>query len=525
MYRSEALLKANTTLQDILIIGAGINGAVSAACLAANGYAVTLIDKNDFASSTSQESSNLVWGGIKYLENYEISLVRNLCMSRNELMRAFPSQIKEIRFFATHSKTDTHKLSTYWLGCWFYWLLGNGFTKRPKLYSKSEINSIEACINTSNSDGAIEYSDSYLPDNDARFVYKFAQSAQNKNANIINYCEALKSTRKNEIWETNCVNHVTGKEFCIQSKIILNCGGPYADLINQQNNITTKYNHVLSKGIHLIVEPIQKTQKVLTFLSDDKRPFYVIPMKNCSCIGTTDTRTSNPKVKVTDEEREFVLENINKRILFSKKLTKTDIIGERCGVRPLALEKNKSSEQDWFSISRHHIIESDQDVKSISIFGGKLTDCLNVSDEIYQIVSKWLPQKKPKIKKWYGEQKGIEYINFHKITESLLPLNERERLWQRYGNNAIIIPEILKTTPQATQKIFENSEYCLYDFVIMAQTENLVKLEDLLRRRTELSLTIRHEELEKSKNLLEACKLLFPNNHAEKWNEYFQHKG
>jgi glycerol-3-phosphate dehydrogenase len=522
MQRSETLQKATSRIQDILIIGSGINGAVSAACLAANGYSVTLIDKNDFASATSQESSNLIWGGIKYLENYEISLVRHLCMSRNELMSAFPSQIKEIRFFATHSKKDTHRLSTYWLGCWFYWLLGNGFTKRPKIYSRSEINKIEECVNIEGSDGAIEYSDSYLPDNDARFVYKFAQSAQSKSANIINYCEALTSNRKNEIWGTHCRDRLTGKEINIQSKVILNCGGPYADQVNQRNNIETKYNHVLSKGIHLIVSPIQKTNCVLTFLSDDKRPFYVIPMKNCSCIGTTDTRSHSPNVKVTNEEREFVLDNINKRVLFAKKLTKADIIGERCGVRPLALEKTKTSDQDWFAISRHHIIEKNDELKSISIFGGKLTDCLNVADEIYQKVYKWLPQNKSKIKKWYGDPQGAEKINFFKQSEPFLSQPEIERLWRRYGTHAYLVFEILKNTPNASQKIFEKTEYCFYDFMIMVQTENIEKLEDILRRRTELSLTVRQLELKESQNLLEVCKLIFPNDYAVKWQEYFE---
>ena len=83
---------------DVLIVGGGINGAVSAAALSARGASVALIDRGDFAGFTSQESSNLVWGGIKYLENYEFPLVRKLCMSRNRLMRAYPANVKEIGF-------------------------------------------------------------------------------------------------------------------------------------------------------------------------------------------------------------------------------------------------------------------------------------------------------------------------------------------------------------------------------------------------------------------------------------------
>jgi len=85
---------------DVLVVGGGINGAVSAAALAGRGASVALIDRGDFASFTSQESSNLVWGGFKYLENYELLLVWNLCRSRNRLMRAYPDNIKEISFLA-----------------------------------------------------------------------------------------------------------------------------------------------------------------------------------------------------------------------------------------------------------------------------------------------------------------------------------------------------------------------------------------------------------------------------------------
>ncbi len=89
---------------DTLIIGGGINGAVAAAALAAKGVKVALIDKGDFAGFTSSNSSNLAWGGIKYLESYEYGLVNKLCKSRNHLMRSYPSTVKEIRFLTSIQK-------------------------------------------------------------------------------------------------------------------------------------------------------------------------------------------------------------------------------------------------------------------------------------------------------------------------------------------------------------------------------------------------------------------------------------
>ena len=86
---------------DVAVIGAGINGAVAAAAASAAGLRVLLVDKGDFANFTSQESSNLVWGGIKYLQTYEFGLVAKLCQARNRLIRAYPNQIQEIGFLAS----------------------------------------------------------------------------------------------------------------------------------------------------------------------------------------------------------------------------------------------------------------------------------------------------------------------------------------------------------------------------------------------------------------------------------------
>ena len=96
--RQTNLQKLATQPFDVLIVGGGINGAVSAASLAGRGVRVALIDKADFASGVSSESSNLAWGGIKYLESHDYLLVNKLCKSRNRLMRAYPSTVKEIRF-------------------------------------------------------------------------------------------------------------------------------------------------------------------------------------------------------------------------------------------------------------------------------------------------------------------------------------------------------------------------------------------------------------------------------------------
>ena len=124
---------------DVLIIGGGINGSVAAAALSTRGAHVALVDKGDFASCTSQNSSNLVWGGIKYMESFEFPLVRKLCRSRNQLLRSYPSAIKEIRFYTNLDRGFRHSPSVLYIAALFYWGIGNFFTRGPRLLSPLQI--------------------------------------------------------------------------------------------------------------------------------------------------------------------------------------------------------------------------------------------------------------------------------------------------------------------------------------------------------------------------------------------------
>ncbi len=114
--RKSNIEKLGKGAYDVLIIGGGINGAVAAAALSGKGVRVALIDKRDFAGFTSQQSSNLAWGGIKYLESRDFGLVRKLCLSRNHLINNYPSRVQEIRFFATLAKGFRYPPIFLWLG-------------------------------------------------------------------------------------------------------------------------------------------------------------------------------------------------------------------------------------------------------------------------------------------------------------------------------------------------------------------------------------------------------------------------
>lgn len=515
---------------DVLIIGSGINGAVSAAALSGKGAKVGLIDKGDFASFTSQESSNLAWGGIKYLESLEFGLVRKLCLSRNHLIRSYPSTVQEVRFFTTIEKGFRFPVWFIWLGTWFYWAIGNFFTRTPRYLSKKRINKLQANINTDNAAAGIEYSDAYLHDNDARFVFSFVRQAMNNGCIAANYVEATSALRQNGQWRIGAVDNIAKKKFSITADVIVNACGPFADQYNQLAKVTTEHQHVFSKGIHLIVERLSEENRVLTFFADDGRLFFAIPLGGKTCIGTTDTRVPSPVSHVTDEDREFVLHNINKRLKLKKPLTQNDIIAERCGVRPLAVKKGKGEGEDWIQLSRKHEIDVDSDRKQITIFGGKLTDCINVGDAVSEIV-KDLGVPLPYLKRrWYGEpHASVREEFFHQAElmdlDSFTSPNASEKLstrfWRRYGSHALELLEQIRENPAEAQILIHGTEYTRCEIREAQAREMVTKLEDFLRRRSKIVLVSRKESARQAKGIKEACKILFGKDAEIRFREYF----
>ena len=516
---------------DVLVVGGGINGAVSAAALAARGIRTALIDARDFAGFTSQQSSNLVWGGIKYMEGYEFGLVAGLCKSRNELLDSFPSTVKEIRFLMTINRQFRFHPLVILASTWLYWLLGRGRTRIPQLRSLKQIRQLEPLINTYLGRAGVEYSDAFLHDNDARFVFNFVRSAMDKGCVAANYVASRGSSWHGEDgWRTQVEDQVDGRQFEIRSKVLVNAAGPFVDELNQHSGIATEYRHVFSKGIHLLVPRISESHRVLAFFADDERLFFAIPMANRTCIGTTDTRVDDPLTQTTDEDRDFVLSNINACLDLPSPLTRADIIAERCGVRPLATRRSDDADIDVQQLSRRHVIETEVGKKHVSIFGGKLTDCLNVGDEVSDQVARLGITLSQPPGKWYGEPGQQERdAYFHRARalgidavvarDTGEPLSER--LWRRYGTAAEAMLDAIEKNPSLAEPLIENAGIRRCEMDYLARSEMIVKLEDYLRRRSKIELLVSRDTLRQSAGLFEACEKLFGADGKKRFDEYF----
>jgi alpha-glycerophosphate oxidase/glycerol-3-phosphate dehydrogenase len=345
-----------------------------------------------------------------------------------------------------------------------------------------------------------------------------------------NYVESMGSQRHSELWHTKAKNTINGEEFSIRSKAIINACGPWVDQYNAFNKQTTNYRHLFSKGIHLIVDKIGDTEKVLTFFASDGRMFFVIPMGPKTCIGTTDTQVSKPSADINDQDRQFVLDNINALLDLPTSLTKADIVAERCGIRPLAQEGGDGI-ADWVKLSRKHSIEVNLDDQYMSIFGGKLTDCINVGNEVAKHINAMKIKTPYPNKKWYGEPSQSvhdEFLHQAKLmelddmTDPTSPELLTTRLWRRYGRNALEILESIREYPERAELLIENAEYLRAEIELAARREMITTLDDFLRRRSKISQVVSQQDIINAPGLKLACEILFGDLAEDKFNEYIQ---
>lgn len=531
---------------DVLVVGGGINGAVAAASLAGRGASVAVIDRGDFGSFTSQESSNLVWGGFKYLEHYELWLVWKLCRSRNRLMKAYPDNIKEIGFLAALDETSPYSPRFAALGALAYWFIGQFGTKPPRLLSAERIAADEPVIDTTTVRGGIEYRDAYLVDNDSRFVFSFVRSALEAGATAANYVELVSARREGGRWVAQLRDVDTGEELTTSARILVNAAGPFVDELNGSWGVSTDHRIVYSKGIHLVTRRLttHEHRRVLAFFDDTQRLFYVIPMGARSVIGTTDTRIDTPFTAVDDADRAFLLDQINRRLALSQPLTADDVIAERSGVRPLVVKNPQAprrwsikarresnwQEVDWTSLSRKHVIERDDAAQLVTIFGGKLTDCLNVGEEVAHHVERLGVPLERDLHNWYGEPAPASRTEFYRQARLMKldalrhkpevePLSDR--LWRRYGRRAFLMLEAIRDDPRMGEDVLDNADYLRVELHLAARTEMITKLEDFMRRRSKIEQVLSAEEIRSAGGLDEVAAILFRDDAERRLQEYF----
>ena len=495
--REKKISEFNNVHFDTLVIGGGINGAVASLALSSHNVNVGLLEKNDFASGVSQESSNLVWGGFKYLESYEVKLVAELCHSRNRLARAYPSRLAEKRFLASLDASSPFSPWFASLGANVYWSIGQFATKRPRYRSPRTINRLEPSVNVDSLVGGIEYSDHLLLDNDSRFVIQMIVDAIERGAAASNYMTVTEAERVSKRWHLKVRDEILQKEFETSSDVLINTAGPEVNEICDMTDTKTASQLVFSKGVHLVVPKITDSGRILAFFDETQRLFYVIPMGECSVIGTTDERVKEHKVSVNETDIEFLLSEANRKLSLSRPLSREDIIAERVGVRPLVIPKGGvDKDRDWTELSRKHVVETNRKDRMVSVLGGKLSDCLNVGEEVIDALEHLGYKTKKPATRWYGEPSSAERsIFFHSAEKIIGETDSTKKIWRRHGSRAFEVLNKIELKPHTAKNLSESIDYCPAEISTMKDSELIFYTEDFMRRRTLLAQTVPQNDL------------------------------
>lgn len=396
--RANQISKAKSVEFDLVIIGGGVTGAGIALDASSRGLNVCLIEKNDFASGTSNKSTKLIHGGLRYLKQFEVGLVRESGSERAIVHDLAPHLVVPEKMLLPLIKGGTYGKWMTSIGLFVYDFLANVTGRdRRRMLNKKQTLIKEPLLNEQSVLGSGYYAE-YRTD-DGRLTLEILKKANEFGATIINYCE-MKSfdyDENSKISGLQCKDYNTGTTFQIKAKTYVSATGPWVDMVRKKDNsINDKYLH-LTKGIH-IVFPHEKLpiKQSLYFDVNDGRMIFAIPRGRTTYVGTTDTNYygSLDRVVATKADAHYLLNALN-HTFQSVNLTIEDIESNWTGLRPLIHEIDKDpselSRKDELFISNSGLI---------SIAGGKLTGYRKMADRVINAVLKQVsPDLKRKLKR------------------------------------------------------------------------------------------------------------------------------
>ena len=478
LHRNEYLEKINATTYDLAIIGGGITGAGIALEAASRGLKVCLIEKNDFASGTSSKSTKLIHGGLRYLKQFEIGLVRESGTERNILHRLAPHLVVPEKMLLPLVEGGNYGEMITSIGLKIYDFLAHvDEDEKRKMFDKTKTLKKEPLLDPQVVLGSGFYTE-YRTD-DARLTIEVLKKAVEFGATVINYCEMTSfEYTDSKIENLNCIDLNTGNRLSVKANNYVSATGPWVDKIRKKDvSLNHKRLH-LTKGVH-IVFPYEKLpiKQSIYFDVPDGRMVFAIPRGRICYVGTTDTNYSGDldRVLTTNEDVNYLIEAVN-NIFPSVNLSVNDIESSWAGLRPLIHEEGK----DPSELSRKdEIFISDSGL--ISIAGGKLTGYRKMAHRVLETVLKTIPSdRKENLKKSFTEdielvtpafQSDKDVKAFQNSLEKILSslgITDTYYAWylcSNYGNNANVIIEKTKTfTSKNTLQNLIRSEvwYCVH---------------------------------------------------------------
>ncbi len=369
---------------DLLVVGGGITGAGIALDAASRGFRVALVEKHDFASGTSSKSTKLVHGGLRYLKQLEIALVREVGRERAIVHELAPHLVKSEKMLLPLVKGGTYGSLATSMGLWVYDILAGveGKDKRSML-DREETLAHEPLLRQDILQGGGYYAE-YRTD-DARLTIENIKTAVKHGACILNYAcvEDFLYNEEKKVSGVVCRDTLDDTPFNIEASYVVSAAGPWVDQLRKTNGSISGKHLFHSKGVHIVVphERFPVRQSVY-FDNDDGRMIFAIPRQRVTYIGTTDTPYQGDldHIPIHREDVEYLLAAANQ--MFPKVgLTFDDVESSWAGLRPLIYEEGKSASE---MSRKDEIFESDTGL--ISIAGGKLTGYRKMAERVVDLL-------------------------------------------------------------------------------------------------------------------------------------------
>lgn len=455
-------------LWDIIVIGGGATGLGAALDAASRGYKTLLLEQADFSSGTSSRSTKLAHGGVRYLAQGNIGLVNEALFERGLMLKNAPHLVKMLPFIIPGYRWWEKYF--YGVGLKIYdWMARRLRVGKTRLLTAEQVQSIMPNLRRKGLNGGVLYFDGQF--DDARLAINIAQTAAEKGAVLLNYMKvsALIKNNKNKVAGVIAQDVISGKEFPLKARTVINATGVFVDNILEMNSPGKLPLVKASQGIHLVLDRsfLNGDHALMIPSTSDGRVLFAVPWHDHLLVGTTDTPldTSSAEPKAMENEISFVLKNLSNYL--DKTPTRKDVLSVFAGLRPLVIpNKDKGTKE----ISRDHKLMTSAS-NLITITGGKWTTYRRMAeDTIDEAIKIGSLEEKPCVTrdlKIHGNLKPSGKTHFLDI----------------YGSDAKKIQQLVQEHPAWNEKLHPEYPVIKAQVIWAVRHEMAITLEDVLARR------------------------------------------
>jgi glycerol-3-phosphate dehydrogenase len=452
---------------DIAVIGGGATGMGVAVDAAARGLDVVLVEAYDFGKGTSSRSTKLVHGGVRYLEQGNVSLVMSALKERGLLRQNAPHLVHDLAFVVPNY--SWWEAPFYGIGLKLYDMLAGkyGFGA-SKLLSKEETLALLPALEPEELRGGVIYYDGQF--DDARLLIHLAMTAADHGATLVNYCPAVRVTRDADGYVDGLVarDAESGEELPISARIVVNATGVFTDEVRRLADPDADPLMVTSQGIHLVFDRsfLKGDTALMVPRTSDGRVLFVIPWHGHAVAGTTDTPVDGPSLepKPLPEEIDFILETAGRYL--TRPPSRADVLAVYVGLRPLVKGEGKTS-----ALSRDHTIHVDGS-GLLTITGGKWTTYRHMAEDCVDHAIT--------LGKLREEPCTTRNLRIHGYLEN----SESDGSLAVYGADAEAIRWLARDHPELGKPLHPELPYIGAEVVWAARAEMARTVEDVLARRT-----------------------------------------